>query len=72
MADPNPTNIGPLLTTREAAARMRVSIDYLVILALRGEIESVKLGTPPGQRGGKRLFPASEVEAWIARHLRAA
>ena len=69
--DPNP-NIGALLTTKEAAARMRVSVDYLVTLALRGEVASLKLGTRPGQRGGRRLFPESEIEGWIARHLRAA
>jgi len=71
MATQVPTEFGPLLTTREAAARMRVSRDFLTNLALREEIPSVKLGPPPGQRGGRRLFPASEIEAWIGRHLRA-
>lgn len=65
-------DIGPLLTTREAAARMRVSVDYLLTLALRGEIASVKIGTRPGCRGGRRLFPESEVNAWLTRNLRAA
>ena len=65
-------DIGALLTTKEAAARMRVSVDYLVTLALRGEIPSIKLGTLPGKRGGRRLFPESEVNGWLARNLRSA
>ena len=71
MATRTATEFSPLLTTREAAARLRVSTDFLNTLALRGEIQSVKLGPPPGKRGGRRLFPTSEVEAWIARHLKA-
>jgi len=70
MAVNTPQEIGALLTTKEAAARMRVSIDYLVTIALRGEIASIKLGTRPGQRGGRRLFPESEINAWLARHMR--
>lgn len=66
-----PRAIGPLLTTREAAMRMRVSRDYLINLALRGEIASIKLGTRPGERGGRRLFPASEIDDWVGRNLRA-
>ncbi len=69
--NPN-ASVGNLLTTKEAAARMRVSVDYLIRLALRGEVASLKLGTRPGQRAGRRLFPESEIEGWIARHLRAA
>ena len=65
-------DIGPMLTTKEAAARMRVSVEYLMTLALRGEIASIKIGTKPGQRGGRRLFPESEINAWLARHLRTA
>jgi len=64
-------DVGPLLTTREAAGRMRVSRDFLTTIALRGELQSVKLGTRPGQRGGRRLFPQSEVDGWIAKRLRA-
>lgn len=70
---PNPnTTIGPLLTTREAATRLRVSTDYLLTLALRGEVASLKVGTRAGQRGGKRLYPESEIERWLSEHLRAA
>jgi excisionase family DNA binding protein len=65
-------DVGPLLTTREAAERMRVSRDFLTTIALRGELASVKLGTRPGQRGGRRLFPLSEVDGWIAKRLRTA
>ena len=71
MANPTP-QIGALLTTKEAAARMRVSVDYLVTLALRGEVASIKLGTRPGARGGRRLFPESEINGWLARNLRTA
>ena len=62
-------DIGPLLTTKEAAARLRMSTDYLIGLALRGEIPSIKLGSRPGQKGGRRLFPESEVAAWVLRNL---
>ncbi len=72
MTNQAPKDFGTLLTTKEAAARMRVSVDYLVTLALRGEIASIKLGTKPGQRGGRRLFPESEINAWLARNLRTA
>ncbi|MBP7127398.1 helix-turn-helix domain-containing protein [Myxococcota bacterium] len=71
MATQATTDIGTLLTSKEAAARMRVSVDYLLGLALRGEVQSVKIGSRPGQRGGRRLFPESEVNGWIARNLRA-
>ena len=70
MTTQTPKDIGALLTTKEAAARMRVSVDYLVTIALRGELASIKLGTRPGQCGGRRLFPESEVNAWLARNLR--
>lgn len=62
-------DIGPLLTSHEAAARMRVSRDYLLTLALRGEIASIKIGTRPGCRGGRRLFPAAEIDRWIGSRL---
>ncbi len=71
-ATQDPKDIGPLLTTKEAAARLRVSTDYLIGLALRGEIASIKLGSRPGQRGGRRLFPESEINGWLVRHVRAA
>lgn len=71
MANESDTGFGALLTTREASARMRVSVDYLVKLALKGASRSVKLGTAPGRCGGRRLFPAVEIDAWVARNLRA-
>lgn len=64
--------IGELFTTKEAAARMRISTDTLTVMALRGDIPSIKLGTRRGQRGGRRLFPVAEVEAWLQRNLKAA
>ena len=72
MAVQPPKDIGPLLTTKEAAVRMRISVDYLVTIALRGELASIKIGTAPGKRGGRRLFPESEVDAWLAGRLRSA
>ena len=66
----NHKDIGRLLTTREVAQRIRMSPDFVTHLALTGEIASVKVGTRPGQRGGRRLFPESEIESWLARNLR--
>ena len=64
--------VGTLLTTKEAAARMRVSTDWLTNRALRGDIASVKIGSPVGKRGGRRLFPESEIEGWLSRNLKEA
>lgn len=66
------TILGHLFTTKEAAARMRVSTDWLIVKAKTGEIASVKIGTPEGVRGGRRLFPESAIEAWLSRHLNGA
>lgn len=63
-------DVGALMTTREAAARMRLSPYTVTVLALRGELASVKVGSAPGRRGGRRLFPVSEVEGWLSRRLR--
>ena len=63
-------DVGELLTTKEAAARMRVSADWLTTQAQCGRIASIKIGTRPGQRGGRRLFPESEIEGWLSRNLR--
>lgn len=65
-------DVGELLTTKEAAARMRVSTDFLTTLALQGKIASIKIGTRPGRRGGRRLFPESEVNGWLLRNLKTA
>lgn len=64
--------VGNLMTTREAAARMRVSTDWLTTRALLGDIASVKIGTATGKRGGRRLFPESEIESWLSRNLKEA
>lgn len=66
MATRHQAELGPLMTTREVAARLRVSQDHVVRLALRGELPSLKVGSRPGQRGGRRLFLARDVDAWIA------
>ena len=63
--------VGNLLTTKEAAARMRVSTDWLTTRALRGDIASVKIGSAVGRRGGRRLFPESEIEGWLERNITA-
>jgi len=68
----NKRPVGTLLTTKEAAARMRVSTDWLTTQALRGGIASVKIGSPVGKRGGRRLFPESEIECWLSRNLKEA
>lgn len=63
---------GRLLTMLEAADRMRLSVWTLRRMALRGEIQSCKVGSPPGRKGGKRLVPELEVSNWIERNLRSA
>jgi len=72
MASSKTSDFGRMLTVKEAAPIAGVSSDYLRDLCLRGEIQSVKIGTRPGKRGGRRLIPESEVQNWIARNLRAA
>lgn len=67
-----PPAFGALLSLKDAAPRMGVSVWHLRDLCLRGEIQSVKIGSRPGVRGGRRLVPESEINAWISRHLRAA
>lgn len=67
-----PVDIGPLLTTAEVAARLRVSKRMVLNLLKRGELRSVKVGTDWGRTGGKHLVPARLVEEWLARQLRAA
>lgn len=62
-------SVGNLLTTKEAAARMRVSTDWLVRQAMSGEIASIKIGSAVGICGGRRLFPESEIEGWLERNL---
>ena len=64
-------DFGAMLPTKEAAVRMGISIWHLRDLCLRGEMSSVKIGSRPGQRGGRRLIPECEINAWIARNLRA-
>lgn len=65
----NIPSVGALMTTKEVAARLRTTTDHVTRLALRGELPSLKLGTRPGKRGGRRLFPADEIERWIAAHV---
>lgn len=62
---------GRLVPLPEAAERLGVSVCHLRDLCLRGEMASVKIGTRPGKRGGRRLIPESELSAWVARNLRA-
>lgn len=63
--------LGNLLTTKEAAEKMHVSTDYLNNLALQGKIKSIKIGSLPGIRGGRRIYPESEVNKWLLQNLRA-
>ena len=62
---------GVLLPLSVAAARLGVSVWHLRDLCRKGAISSVKIGSRRGQRGGRRLIPESEINAWIARNLRA-
>lgn len=63
--------LGELLTTKQAAARMKVSADYLNKLALQGKIKTIKIGSLPGVRGGRRIYPESEVNKWLSQNLKA-
>ncbi len=63
---------GAMLPLKQAAARLGISVWHARDLCLRGEIASVKLGTRPGKRGGRRLIPESEINAFIERNLRRA
>ena len=65
------TRYGVLLPLSAAAVRMGVSVWHLRDLCLKGSIASIKIGSKRGQRGGRRLIPESEIDAWIARNLRA-
>ncbi len=51
----------PLLTTKDAAARVGLSVDTLKRLARRGEIASIKLGKV-------RRFEPAVIRAYIAQH----
>lgn len=65
-------DFGTMLTVKDAAQRLGISIWHLRDLCLRGDVASVKIGTRPGSRGGKRLIPESELASWISRNLRQA
>ena len=65
-------DLGELLTTKQVAERLKSSTDYVIRLALRGEIASIKIGSRPGAKGGRRLFPAREVERWLEAKLQRA
>lgn len=65
-------DIGPLLTVKEVAERIRASTWFVNDLCLKGALRSIKIGTDVGKKGGKRLIPEVEVNTWVARKLRAA
>lgn len=65
------TSFGAVLSLREAATRCGVSVWHFREMCRRGEIGSIKIGSGRGQRGGRRLIPESEINAWIQRNLQA-
>jgi len=50
-----PIDTTKLLTVKEAAARLRCSSDFVRNLALRREIEALKVSGKRGRQGGRYL-----------------
>jgi len=58
-----------LLTIEEVAQRLRVCREFVRQRVASGEIRAAKIGTDPGQTGGRWLVSEDEVERWLAARM---
>ena len=62
-------SLGAMLSLKQVAERLNLSIWTVNDLVLQGKMASLKIGTALGKKGGRRLVPESEVAAWVLRNL---